>query len=226
MRTETARTVTTYGERSQILVVVCVVGLSEEGNQRETFAETIGQLTACTCAGPHVVGIQNGQFVALGTAHLVVHAVDLGTHHQVGTVLAFFYIIGGNGIPHPPHSVLLLALHGRFGAHHLTIGDRIGEETLLLLGVVHTQGGADHEILERRDTQMHIAEHTPLCVLVVFGIINHAQWILTLRVGTEGLGILAVLSINGEVGVKLQGMLQHAAGSIYSLRAVDGKVLT
>ena len=76
------------GERGQVLVVVGVVHLSEERHERETLAEAIGQLAACACAGPHVVGVEDGQFVALGRVHLVVRAVHLRANHGVGAVLA------------------------------------------------------------------------------------------------------------------------------------------
>ena len=93
---------------------------------------------------------------------------------------ADFQVIGCDGVPSPTHCVLLLGFYCRIGAHYLTIGNRIGEETLLLLGVVHTQGGADCEVLERSNACMSIAEHTPLCIDVVLRVVNHAQWILTL----------------------------------------------
>ena len=73
---------------------------------------------------------------------------------------------------------------------------------------------------------MHIAKHTPLGILIVLCIGNHAQWILALRVGTKSLSILAVFCIDGEVGVKLQSVLQHTTRSINTLRTVDGEVLT
>ena len=53
-------------------------------------------------------------------------------------MLANLQIVGCNGVPHPAHPVLLLALSGRLGTHHLTISYGVGEETLLLLAVVHT----------------------------------------------------------------------------------------
>ena len=121
--------------------------------------------------------------------------------------------------------MLLLALHGTLGAHHLTVGNGEGEEALLLLRVVHAEGGAYHEILERSDAQVNVAKRAPLRVFVLLGIVNHAQRVLALGIGAEGLGILAVLGVDGEIGVELQGVLQHSAGSIDALRAVDGEIL-
>ena len=76
--------------------------------------------------------------------------------------------------------MLLLAFDGRVCTHHLTVGDGIGEETLFLLRIVHTKGGANHEVLEGSHTQVNIAKHTPLGVFIIFGIVDHAQRILTL----------------------------------------------
>ena len=95
-------------------------------------------------------------------------------------MLADLQIIGSNGVPHPAHSVFLLAFDGRIGTHHLTVCDRVGEKALFLLRIVHTKGGANHEVLERSHTQVNIAEHTPLGVFIIFGIVDHAQRILTL----------------------------------------------
>ena len=72
---------------------------------------------------------------------------------------------------------------------------------------------------------MDIAEGAPLRIFVLLRIVDHAQRILALRIGTESLGVLTVLSIDGEVGVELQRMLQHAAGSVNAHRAVHREVL-
>ena len=72
---------------------------------------------------------------------------------------------------------------------------------------------------------MYITKHTPLGILIVLCIGNHAQWILALRVGTKSLGILAVFCIDREVRVELQSMLQHTTRSINALCTVDGEVL-
>ena len=63
---EARRTVTTYGKRQQIFVVVCIVQLSEERNQRVTFACTVGLRRAYTGIRPHIVGRKDGKvfFVA------------------------------------------------------------------------------------------------------------------------------------------------------------------
>ena len=140
-------------------------------------------------------------------------------------MFADFQIISSNGIPHPSHGVFLLVLYGTVGTHHLTIGNRIGEETLLFLCVVHTQSGANHKVLKWSNAQMYITKHTPLGILIVLCIGNHAQWILALRVGTKSLGILAVFCIDREVRVELQSMLQHTTRSINALCTVDGEVL-
>ena len=134
-------------------------------------------------------------------------------------------VIRGNGVPHPAHPVLLLALGSSVRALHLTVGNGVGKEALLLLRIVDTQRRANHEVLERRDADVRITEHTPHGVLVVLVVSQQAQRVLTLRVGTQRLGILAVLGIDGEVGVELQRILQDTAGSIDTLGAVDGEVL-
>ena len=76
--------------------------------------------------------------------------------------------------------MLLLALGSRLGTFHLTIDYRIEEETLLLLCIVHTQSGADREVLERGNTQVGITEHTPLGVFVILIIREHAHRVFTL----------------------------------------------
>ena len=122
--------------------------------------------------------------------------------------------------------MLLLTLGSTVGAPYLAILNRVGEEALFLLRVVHAEGSAQHKVLKRCDAQVDVAEGAPLRVFVVLGVVNHAQRVLALRVGTEGLGIFTVLSVDGEVGVELQGVLQHTAGSIDALRAVNGEVLS
>ena len=225
VRTETAGAVTTKGDRSEVLLVEGVVHLTKERHKAEALAEAFGQLAASTCTGPHIVGVQDGQVIALCRVHLIVHAVHLSTDHGIATMAAYLQVVGGNGVPHPAHGVLLLALDGRVDAHHLTVGNGEGEEALLLLSIVHTDGSADHEVLERRDAQVDIAEGAPLSIFVLLSIVDHAQRVLALRIGTESLGVLAVLSIDGEVGVELQRMLQHAAGSVNAHRAVHREVL-
>ena len=119
--TEAARTISTNGERCEIFFIICIVDLTEVGNKAESFAKAFGQLTTCTSRWPHVVGVQNGELVTLGAAHLVILAVDLGTDHGVGTMTTDFEIIGSDGVPCPAHRVLLLRFNSRVGAHHLTL---------------------------------------------------------------------------------------------------------
>ena len=216
----------TNREGCQISIIVGIVYFTKEWYETKAFAKAFGQLSACTCRRPHIVSIQNGQFITLGTIHLIILTVNLSTYHSITAVFANLQIIGGNGVPHPSHPVLLFTFNGTIGTHHLTIGNRIGEETLLFLCVIHTQSGANHKVLKWSNAQMHITKHTPLGILIVLCIGNHAQWILALRVGTKSLSILAVFCIDGEVGVKLQSVLQHTTRSINTLRTVDGEVLT
>ena len=180
MGTEAAGTVATDGERTKILIIVGIVHLAEEGSKRVTLAKAFCQLTAGTCRRPHVVGVENGQFITLGAAHLIVHPVQLSTYHSISTVLAYLKVVGGNGIPHPAHGMLLLALHGRVGALHLTVLNGVSEEALFLLSIVYTEGCAYHEVLKRSDAEVHIAKSTPLGVLVVLRIVYHTQRVLTL----------------------------------------------
>ena len=72
---------------------------------------------------------------------------------------------------------------------------------------------------------MDVTERAPLRVLVVLVVVEHTQRILTLRIGSEGLGKLAVLCIDGEVGVELKCVFEYSAGGIDTLCAVHREVL-
>ena len=139
---------------------------------------------------------------------------------------AHLEVIGGDGVPHPAHPVLLLAFRGVLGAEHLAVGDGIGEEPLLLLRVVQSKGRADVEALEQVNAQVGIAEHAPLGIAVVLAVLQDAQRILAFGIRTQCLGVFAVLRIDGIVRIELQRVFDDVTGSVHAAGAVQVEVLS
>ena len=170
--------------------------------------------------------LTNG-FVGRLRAYVVIGAYPYSmiTNQRVGTMLANLQIVGGNGVPHPAHGMLLTHLSSGLSIGNLTIDNRVGEVALLLLAVVHAEGRAYHEALERLDADVGITEDTPEGVFIVLNSGEQAQRVLALCEGSHGLGILAILSIDGEVGIELQGISENVAWSIDTLGTVQREVL-
>ena len=82
-------------------------------------------------------------------------------------MLANLKVVGSDSVPHPTHGVLLLVLGRGVKVLQLTIENRVLKETLLLLCIVHTEGGTNHEVLERSNAEVNVAESTPLSIFVV-----------------------------------------------------------
>ena len=140
-------------------------------------------------------------------------------------MLAYLEVVCSDSVPHPSHPVLLNVLCSTFRALYLTVSNGVEETALLLLSVVQTEGRTYHEVLERSDADVSIAEGTPRGVLVVLVAVDDAQRILALEVRAEGLCKLTILSEDGVVRVKLEGALDDATRSIVALGAAQGEVL-
>ena len=122
-------------------------------------------------------------------------------------MLAHLQVIGGDQVPHPLGPVLLLSLHGIGRVGHRTLCYGIGEDTLLFLGIVKTEGSLDIEVLDRVDVHIDITEGTPVGITVVAVTIQSCYRILTVGIATYRTGIFAIGSIDRERGVELQHVL-------------------
>ena len=122
-------------------------------------------------------------------------------------MLAHLEVIGGDQVPHPLGPVLLLSLHGIGRVGHRTLCNGIGEDTLLFLGIVKTEGGLDIKILDWVDVHIDISEGTPIGIAVVAVAIQSCDRILTVGIATYRTGVFAIGSIDRERGVKLQHVL-------------------
>ena len=103
--------------------------------------------------------------------------------------------------------MLLLGLYGIGGIGHCSFRNRIGEDALLLLGIVDTEGGLDVQILKRVDVEEHVAEGTPVTVTVVAVAVETGHRVLTVGIAAYRSGILAIRSIDGQRGIELQHIL-------------------
>ena len=134
--------------------------------------------------------------------------------------------IGGNGVPHPLGPMLLLGLYGIGGIGHCSFRNRIGEDALLLLGIVDTEGGLDVEILQWVDVQKHIAEGAPVTVTVVAVAVETGHRILTIGIAAYRSGILPIRGIDGQRRVELQHILQESARGLHFVSTVKREMLT
>ena len=143
-------------------------------------------------------------------------------------MLANLQIIGNNSVPHPLRPVLLLCLNGILIVGYYAFGDRIREETLLLLRIVNTCRSTDIQTFDRVDIDEHVSEQTPIGVSVVFVALQNGERILTLReaAGRRSLRQIAVGRIDRQQGVVLEHALNVTAGSAYLRSAVKREVLT
>ena len=141
-------------------------------------------------------------------------------------MLTDFQVIGGYGVPHPLHPVLLLGLDGIVAVGHVTVLDRIGEETLLLLCIINTEGGLQRQVLDRLQADEHVAEGTPVGVSVVLDAVEHFYRILTVRIAAGQVGKLAFRIIDRERGVVLQHIAEETARGRNLAGTVQREVLT
>ena len=143
-------------------------------------------------------------------------------------MFAYLQIIGNDGVPHPFRPMLLLCLYSVLIISHHAFGDRIREETLLLLRIVDTCRGTDIQTFDRVDIDEHVSEQTPIGVSVVFVALQNRERILTLRetAGRRSLCQIAVGRIDRQQGVVLEHALNVTAGSAYLRSAVKREVLT
>ena len=216
----------TQREAGHVLVVEGVVHLAEERYQREAAGITVRLRLTDTGSRPHIVLVQQHEVELLTAEPHIVLAVELDTGHGVGTVLALLEVVSGNEVPHPLRPVLLLGLHGILRTSHGTFRNRIGEDALLLLRVVQTEGSLDVQVLQGVDVDIGITEHTPVGVAVVLVTLQTSQRVLTVGVAAYRTGKLAGGGIDGQRGVELQHVLQEAARGLHLTGAVDGEVLT
>ena len=138
-------------------------------------------------------------------------------------MLACLEVIGSDGVPHPAGPVFLLGLNGIGRIGNRSFCDRIGEDTLLFLRVVKTEGGLHIEVFEEVHAQVCITEHTPIGVAVVFVTFQTGHRILSVGIAAHRTGKLTFCRIDRQRRIELEHILQESAGSRYFAGAVHGK---
>ena len=139
-------------------------------------------------------------------------------------VHAEVYVVVSHEVPHPAGPVLLLGFDSVGGVGHVAFGDGIGEDALLLLGVVEAEGGADVEALEGVDVEVSITEQAPVGVAVVLVALQACQRVLAVGIAAHGAGKFAGGGVHRQRGVELQHVFEEAAGGLHFGGAVDGEV--
>ena len=140
-------------------------------------------------------------------------------------MLAHLKVVSGNGVPHPLRPMFLLRLHGIDGVRHSALGDRIGENALLLLCIIQTKSGTDVEILEGVDIDVGIAEHAPITVAIVGITLQSCHGVFAVRITTHRTCIVATDSTDRDGWVELQHILQESSRCLHFAGAVDREVL-
>ena len=128
-------------------------------------------------------------------------------------------------VPHPACPVFLFGFDGVCGIGHVALSDGIGEEALLLLRVVETEGGAEIEALEWVEVHVGVAEEAPVGVTVVLVSLEAGYRVLAVGITAHGACELALGGVDGERWIGLEHVLQETAGSLYFVGAVEGEVL-
>ena len=213
------------GDAGQVAVVEVVVGLSKERYEREAAGTAVSFGLAHGCVGPHIRRSEHCEVVGLAAEPAVVLTVQLHTSQGVDVVLTSLEAVAGHGVPHPLRPVLLLGLDSIGGVGHGAFGDRIGEDALLLLSVVETEGALDVEVLEGVDVDEGIAEHAPVCVAIVCIARKACQRVFAVGIAADGTCEAAIGSIDGQRGIELKDVLEESARSLHLAGAVDGEVL-
>ena len=139
-------------------------------------------------------------------------------------MLAYLEIVGGDGIPHPTHPMLLLCLHPIGGGSDIALGDRIGEDTLFLLRIVQTCRGADMQILVRLNIQKGVAEKAPIGVAIVLVAVKTGNGVLTVGVAADRACVVARGGIDRQRGIELQSVLQDTAWGLHLARTVECEI--
>ena len=140
-------------------------------------------------------------------------------------MLADLQVIGDDGIPHPFEPVLLLRLHSVLVVRHGAFRNRIGEDTLFLLGIVDTRSGADIQPLDGVDIDISVTEHAPVGIAVILVALQTGNGVLAVWVTAYWACKLTLRSVYRQRGVELQHVLQEPAGSRDLGGAVHRKVL-
>ena len=140
-------------------------------------------------------------------------------------MLSQLEVIGSYGVPHPFGPVLLLSLYGVGLIGHVALGYGVGEDALLLLRIVETEGRTQVEALEEVQVYIGIAKGAPVSIAVVFVTLKHSHGVIAVGVATHRTSIAAIGGVDGQRGVKLQHVLQETTRSRHLRGAVQGEVL-
>ena len=226
--TETARTIITHRQRYKVAVVVTIVRLSKERDQRETAAASISLGYTRSCGWPHIGGIEHDEVLFISREPLIYLSVKLRSQQEVSTVFTHLQIIGNNGVPHPFCPMLLFCFYSILIVGYYAFGNRISKESLSLLRIVDTSRSTNIQTFDRVDIDEHVSEQTPIGVSVVFTALQDRERVLTLweTAGRRSLRQIAVGRIDRQQGVILEYTLNIAAGSTYLRRTVEREVLT
>ena len=140
-------------------------------------------------------------------------------------MVARFKVVGRDRVPHPLEPVLLLGLHGVGRIGHRTFRHRIGEDALLLLGIVQAEGRLEIQALHRVDVQIGVTEHSPVVIAVVRIAGQAGERVLAVGIAANGTGEFTLGGIDGNGRVELEHILQESAGCLHLAGAVQGEVL-
>ena len=121
--------------------------------------------------------------------------------------------------------MLLLGLYGIGGIGHCSFRNRIGEDALLFLGIVDTEGGLDVQILQGVDVEKHVAEGAPVTVTVVAVAVETGHRVLTVGIAAYRTGVLAIGGVYRQRGIELKHILQESARGLYFVGTVKGEML-
>ena len=216
----------TKSERDEITIVVRVVGLAEERDERVAAGRAVSLGCAHTRIRPHISGVEHYIVLFITREIFVLLTVELHTEQEIGTVLIDIQVIGDDSVPHPLEPVLLLCFNTVLIVSHRSLCYRIGEDTLFLLSIVDTGCGAYVQSLIRCYVEESVTEQAPVGVTVVAVSLKTCQRVLTVGIAAHRTCELAIGRIDRQRGVELQHVLEEAAGGCHLRGAVESEVLT
>ena len=122
--------------------------------------------------------------------------------------------------------MLLLCLDRILVVCHITLGDRISEDTLSHLRIVDTEGCPHVESLERIEVEISISEHSPVSVSVVLVSVEHSYRVVSVRITSYRSSVVSVKCIYRNGRVELKHVLEKSSRCRDLSRTVYGEVLT
>ena len=122
--------------------------------------------------------------------------------------------------------MLLLGLHSVGRICHIAFSDRIGEDALLFLGIVHSKGGLEIEALERIEIQIYVAEGPPIGITVVGIALQPCHRIFPVGIASHRTCIFPVHSIDRKRWIGLKHILEESARGLHFGGAVDSEMFS